>query len=250
MDQPDDTQVQAVAATLDAIPRAAELSRRLANLPMGRSLAAALATPVTEPADEEIIEATWAFQWFLDRAADGGLPLTSAGYLRPDDVLGAAAVVPAAAGWIGAKNREIQTVPVLVFRECLQHLELLRRHKGSLLPTTRGTGARVHPRQLWAVLRESLVPADGFVRDASVLVLALAADPRQPGSSFDDVAACLDELGYRHGDGSPVGHRELIELDVTTVLDNLGRPARRTRGQWHPSAAALARAALSMRSTP
>ncbi len=59
------------------------------------------------------------FLWFLERVGSDGLPLTSAGYLRPQDVQAAATVVPDMAQWIGTANREYHTVPVLRFRESL-----------------------------------------------------------------------------------------------------------------------------------
>jgi hypothetical protein len=96
------------------------------------------------------------FLWFLDRAGDHGLALTAAGYLKPHDVTAAAAVVPGGVDWIGAKNREIDTYPVLAFRELLQRLGLLRKYKGRLLLSKAGTAARGNPDWLWGHLAERL----------------------------------------------------------------------------------------------
>ena len=39
-----------------------------------------------------------AHRWFLNRARDGGIPLTSAGYLKPADVVTTSEIVPAMGG--------------------------------------------------------------------------------------------------------------------------------------------------------
>ena len=79
-----------------------------------------------------------ALTWFLERAdAEGGIPLTGAGYLRPADVEAASAVLPQMADWIGMNNREVHAVPLQMFRTSLQRAGILRKHKGALLLTRR-----------------------------------------------------------------------------------------------------------------
>ena len=43
----------------------------------------------------EMTASLHAHRWFLDRAKDSGIELTSAGYLKPTDVAAASEVVPA-----------------------------------------------------------------------------------------------------------------------------------------------------------
>ena len=72
-----------------------------------------------------------AYVWFLDRAKDGGIELTSAGYLKPTDVDAASRVVPAMGDWIGKNNRESLAAPLLDFRQSLQAIGLLRKYNRS-----------------------------------------------------------------------------------------------------------------------
>jgi hypothetical protein len=61
------------------------------------------------------------------------LDATSAGYLEPDDVEAASAVVPPTGELIRKDDREIHTVPRLKFRESLPATGLLCKHEGTLL---------------------------------------------------------------------------------------------------------------------
>jgi hypothetical protein len=161
-------------------PRLVDLVNRLTYSSVGEDLSARVVRLIGEPAvplDGELKDALRAFAWFLDRAADGGLPLTAAGYLKPADVQAAAEVVPTMHDWIGKANREIETTPVLIFRELLQKLGLLRKYKGSLKLTKAGKAARVSTDALWETLVGKLVTADdtGFDGQAALLTLAYAA---------------------------------------------------------------------------
>ena len=102
--------------------------------------AAALSLAGPSPKTMDLAASLRAFQWFLDRAKDGGIPLTGAGYLKPADVEQAAKVVPTMVDWLdfGKNNRETHCHPVLQFRECLQDVGLLRKNKGRLLLTKAG----------------------------------------------------------------------------------------------------------------
>src|SRR5690606_37032561 len=99
------------------------------------------------------------YQWLLDRAV-GGLPLTAAGYLRPADVEAASAVVPAVGDWIGKKNREDLTLPLLNHRESMQAMKLLRKFKGSLKLTRLAARAQRDTEELWDHLVAYLTPGE------------------------------------------------------------------------------------------
>jgi hypothetical protein len=123
-------------------PRLVDLLNRLQYTPIGDDLVVrlmSLAHSQSEISPEEKAAALRPFLWFLDRVADDGLPLTSAGYLKPDDVTALAAVIPAMADWIGTANRESHTYPVLSFRESVQKLGLLRKYRGRLRLTKPGS---------------------------------------------------------------------------------------------------------------
>lgn len=226
-----------------------DLVGRLRHTAGGDDLAARalmLAESGSRPDAEDVASALGAVMWFLDRASGGGIELTASGYLKPADVEAASAVVPVVAGWIGKKNRESHTLPLLDFRETLRDLGLLRKYKGRLLLTRLGASVRGNPEKAWDVLAERLVPAEGFNRDATLLVLLHAATSAGKRLPLDAIAASLGELGWRLKDGQAIPGHVLYRLPVLDVLDNVGPVGAdlTTSRPISPAAAALARAAL------
>jgi hypothetical protein len=189
-----------------------------------------------------------AYQWFLDRAKDGGIPLTTAGYLRPADVGEASKVVPVMSDWIGKRNREIQCYPLLRFREGVQSLGLLRKHKGTLLLTKAGVAAQRDAGRLWEHLAGRLIPKSNekFEAQATLLMLAFAAASAGSKLPFDKMTALLAELGWRYSDGRSISESSLRQLPVYEVLINVThQPVTRARRNIvSPAEAALARRAL------
>ncbi len=234
-------------------PRLVDLLKHLYATPVGDDLVArlmGLTTPMPTPTDDELATILAAFTWFLDRAADEGIELTSAGYLKPADVEAASKVLPAMRDWIGKNNRETHAVPLLDFRQTLQRLGLLRKYKGSLKLTRAGSAVRRSPRALWHHLAANLVAPskDRFGQELSLLMLAYAASSRDGSLPVDSVAWALDRIGWRQRDGQPIKGFQLhhYEPGCLEVLANLAGP-RSTRGSgWMLTAAAstLARAAL------
>lgn len=160
--------------------------------------------------------------WFLQRAKGEGIPLTSAGYLRPDDVAAAAEVVPAAKHGVGKKNRETQTLPVLHFREMLQALGLLRKRNGRLHLTRAGERALVDTGFLWGHIASRLIPAKpGYEQDLSRVILLCALTP-DPVLDPNLVAAAMEALGWMT-DGRPLFFYEISRS--TRVLDLLSNLA-------------------------
>ena len=220
----------------------AELGTRLAALP----------DSPTRPPDGELRTALGAHLWFLDQAGDGGIPLTTAGYLRPAAVEEAATWIPTMADWIGKANREDLTYPVAAFREALvKKLKLLRKFKGALHLTRAGGAACDRPARLFDHLAASIAPPQErgrFVVDADLLVLAYAAVTPDGELPLDRIAAHLTDLGYEHDDGRPVAGHVLHQYaaNVHDVLVNVDAPpaGRRARSQISTVAATLAHAAL------
>jgi len=175
--------------------------------------------------------------------------LTTAGYLKPADVEEASKVVPAMNDWIGKRNREIQCYPLLRFREGVQSLGLLRKHKGILLLTKAGVAAQRDPDRLWEHLADRLIPKsdEKFEAQATLLMLAFAAASVGSTLPFDKMTALLAELGWRYSDGRPISESSLRQLLVYEVLINVtDQPVTRARRNIvSPAAAALARRALS-----
>jgi len=116
---------------------------------------------------------------------------------------GASKVVPAMNDWIGKRNREIQCYPLLRFREGVQSLGLLRKHKGTLLLTKAGVAAQRDADRLWEHLAGRLDSKsdEKFEAQAILLMLAFAAASAGSKLPFDKMTALLAELGWRYSDG-------------------------------------------------
>ncbi|ORB28067.1 plasmid pRiA4b ORF-3 family protein [Mycolicibacterium parafortuitum] len=234
-------------------PRLVDLVHRLGYTAHGDSLSQAALALTAAPASLEAADMVGhlrGFQWFLDRAADGGIPLTGAGYLKPADVVEASKVVPVMADWIGAKNREAHCYPLLQFREMLQDFGLLRKYKGRLLLTKTGQAAQRDVNALCEHLASRLNPkaSDEFHVQASLLTLAYAGASPDAQLPLSTIAAILTELGWRHANGTPVTGSAVRYLPVYEVLINVtDQPVTlRRRDVVSAGAAALARRALGL----
>jgi len=202
------------------------------------------------PDGHELRASLRSFSWFLDRAGDGGIPLTAAGCLKPADVRAAAQVLPTMGDWIGEANRETHATPVLHFRKLLQSLGLLRKHKGALQRTRAGSDALQAPEALWNLLADKLAPdRDGFDTDATLLLLVYAATSAHEEIPLAAVAAALSYLGWRTGDGQTVERHDLYWLSALEVLRNVSAEQVAPPDRWRisPAAALRARAALRRR---
>jgi hypothetical protein len=232
--------------------RLIDLINRLTYSPVGEDLerrAVALMSDPEPSEARELRDAFRAFTWFLDRAAEGEISLTAAGYLRPVDVAAAARVVPTMEGWIGKANRESETTPILHFRQVLQSLGLLRKYKGALRLTRAGAAAQQAPEELSNRLADTLVPAEsGFNADAALLLLAYAATSADAELPLDDVAAALTAAGWQTDDG-PIERQDLYAIPALEVLRNVTAEPTGWLDRWQisPTAARLARAALQQR---
>jgi hypothetical protein len=211
------------AAGVDA--ELVDLLERLDDTRIGGDLLRAVATQRPVISVDEQHSAMLPILWFLDRVGEDGLPLTSAGYLKPDDVLALSEVLPNMADWIGSRNREVHSAPVLKFREALQRLGLTRKYKGRLLLTKLGAGVRGDAAALWDLLAQRLPfgKADGMERQAGLLVLAYALAGLPVSRSSDRIAAALHYVGWRYPDGGAVDgwavHRSTDPL--TAILRNV-----------------------------
>jgi hypothetical protein len=205
-------------------------------------------SPGSEPGERET--ALHAYLWFLDHVADQGLALTAAGYLKPVDVTAAAAVVPEGSEWIGAKNREIDTYPVLAFRASLQQLGLLRKYRGRLLLTKAGHAARGNPDRLWQHLAARLPVGkqNDMARPAGLFALVYAASAPDQPVPFETIAQALTDLGWRQGQRDPISalSADRAARDTLDLLHNVPSGPRSRPGprQLTPVAAALARDAI------
>jgi Plasmid pRiA4b ORF-3-like protein len=233
--------------------RLIDLINRLTYSPVGEGLerrAVALMSDPGPPEVRELDEAFRAFTWFLDRAAEGEISLTAAGYLKPVDVAAAARVVPTMSGWMGKANRESETTPVLHFRQVLQSLGLLRKSKGALRLTRAGAAAQNALEELWNRLADKLVPAgNDFNSDATLLLLAYAATSAEAELPLDEVAAALTAAGWQTDVGRRIERRDLYSMPALEVLRNVTSEPVAWADRWRisPAASRLARAALQQK---
>ena len=230
--------------------RLVELVHQLTYAPNGSDLTeTALALVEPPPLDAVDMAANLqAYQWFLDRAEAGGIPLTAAGYLKPADVVEAAKIIPAMQDWIGQNNRETHCYPILRFREGMQSMGLLRKLKGRLLLTKAGEAARRDPDKLVEHMASRLIPNGGKTFEVQATVLMLAYAAAAPGGDLPvpKITAFLAELGWRYPSGGAPGESALYDLPAYDVLINVTDEPQTwmRRRSVSPAAAALARRAL------
>ena len=179
--------------------------------------------PLPEPPDVEVAaRAVHPFTWLLDHVGADGITLTGAGYLPPAHVQAVAEAIGIAEGWIGKLNREIQTYPVLAFREAAQQAKLVRKLRGKLVLTPAGRKLRTDPAGLWRHLAAHLPVGSGECeRQAGLLLLIGVA------AGWDDldagIARGLGAAGWVDDRGPLTGsaaHR--ASLGTLTVLQRLG----------------------------
>jgi hypothetical protein len=213
--------------------------------------AAALLEPAAPVPTEQLATDLRPYLWFLRRARDDGFDLTSAGYLKPADVVAASAVLPSMQNWIGAKNREVQSGPLLHFRENLQRSGLLRKYKGRLLPTRLGKSIADDPQALAEFLAARAVPdgTDRFNAEATLLLLFFAATS-QPGDEvpLEVIAGLLTALDWRKTNGAPIKSYDLYHLDsgIYEFFKAISEPVRALQQvRVSASAVAVARLAIS-----
>lgn len=188
------------------------------------------------------------FRWLLTHIGTDGLPLTSAGYLRPADVEAAVAALGIADEWIGTLNRESHTVPVLEFREAARALGLVRVAKKHLSLTRLGRALADDPVALWWHLAERLpLEKPGFMRDVALVSLLC----RAAGRPVDRLAAdVVRGLGWRDGAGREIPAHQVnySARETHVVLTRMGlvpRSFRRDARPDHPGLSTFARAALA-----
>ncbi len=227
--------VEAVNAVLRAVTGqvSAGLPEPIAELVAGARLPAVRArlaelysravSDQREPADAVVLETVRAYAWLLHHVGEEGLKLTGAGYLPPASVREAADILGLDRTWIGKANREVQTLPVLWFRESAQKAGLLRKYKGKLLLTPVGRRVRGDHRALWGHLAEQVPPKtkekSEWVSGLLLLLTVAAAE----GNVLIEAAELMTGLGWQV-DGMPIEKGDVMQLaeSVRTVLDALG----------------------------
>ncbi|WP_344721412.1 plasmid pRiA4b ORF-3 family protein [Nesterenkonia halobia] len=227
---------------------------RLPGARLRRRIGALAARPAPSPARREKEAALVPHQWFLDRAAEG-IPLTAAGWMAPDAVSAAAEVIPSAREWIGKKNREQGTIPVLHFRRMMQRFGLLHRHRGELRLTQVGRAAQHDVEVLWDQLASALPLADGdeFEHDVARVELLVIADSGESAADLSEVPRLLEAMLWTGPDGEvlPPSVRHSVIHSPSHLLAEVGEHRRSREADsgvefFDPAVVALAREALHL----
>jgi hypothetical protein len=209
--------------------------------------AARLDEPVLVDA-ETAAAAVARYSWLLARVGDGGITLTSAGYLPPRDVEAAWQAFGLDEEWYGKGNREVHVYPVLHVRETAQRTGLLRKHRGRLLLTKRGKALRADPVGLWWHIAATLRPDDDSLAAHAGLVMLLGAAAGENLRS-DHFEQLVDDVLAELGWPDPHGYPADPTIPVWRALVHLGtvmaEPLR--DGLATPGGRLLARAALTVR---
>lgn len=98
--------------------------------------------------------------WFLEEAHPDGLPLTSAGYLKPIIVKRAMTELEWNEAWHGSSSTENHVAPVRIVREQLQEWKLLRKNKDRLVLTPAGRKLVNKPAMVWDYIADRLASPD------------------------------------------------------------------------------------------
>lgn len=240
-----------------------ELLLRMEEIPAALEQAIARSfEPVDDPDADAKSSMVQPYLAFLRRVGHAGITLTQAGYLPPAHVRAVADLLKLEDVWIGKTNREVQTAPVLEFRESTQRLGLVRKARNKLTLTKAGAKASTDVQALWTVLAGAM-PLGGTTRgpevqasrDAGLLLLiGIAAGlPRAEIAAM--VAASLRELGWRTGPSSTdLTIRDIRQLQRPTevVLAYIGVVARHSFSKPDapeppaPGAMAFARTAVGL----
>ena len=150
-------------------------------------------------------------------AVGPGTRLTAAGYLPPALVTQIAQASGIREWWIGTANREDHTYPVAALREHTVEVGLLRKVKGTLVPTARARAVAGQPRALVGAVLGRLPLGKGFDAEAGwFALLGLAAGVS--GRALDaGVALMLTDRGWRLNGSTPVDQSEARRAARTTL---------------------------------
>lgn len=224
---------------------AVDLEKRLVQLASDAALAGVddpSVGGVRRPTRAALDEALRSHREVLAVVGDG-IRLTQSGYLPPATVRAIAPLLPVMSNWIFEVEREVHAQPVLVFREHLAAVGLLRKSKGRLMVTAAGARGLRDSEVLWGHLAERLVPSrSAFDGMAWALILLHIATSPSRRVDVHRLAETLTALGWKQQGGGPIvaGDVQWIVNDVWGALGNVGVPIGSRAGSRIVSDAAVA----------
>lgn len=201
--------------------------------------------PTSSPAERQALVSPYVR--LLELVGEGGIPLTQAGYLKPE-VVTVLADVLGRQDWWGKANREEHTPPVARLRETATAMGLVRKHRGRLVRAPKGRDLTGDPEGIWSLIVTSLpLGKERAERHAGVVALLAVAAGKDPYRLITDSGPrVLTEAGWRLRNGEALSEHDAFELGRATVeVLSVLTPTRGPRRQQVPPAACdLARAAL------
>jgi hypothetical protein len=195
---------------------------------------------------DRVAAAVQPWRLMLQIAGTDGIPLTTAGWMKPAVVERIFAELGLERDWIGKGNREDLTAPVHELRTSAQRVGLLRKHQGRLVCTPAGRALTDDPIGLWLHLAAKAVPGDTtFGDDATVLTLLRLAQGAP--ATFDVGEYVVDDLRLAGWALQPGFTGQMQALDVCRPLLHLvrrlsGASRRRESGDLEVSRAFALRA--------
>ncbi|KUM40233.1 hypothetical protein AR689_02195 [Arthrobacter sp. EpRS71] len=165
--------------------------------------------------------------WFLNEAQPDGLPLTSAGYLKPAFVKRAMTELGWDDEWISAGRVEVSTPPIRNLREHLQEWKLLRKLKDKLLLTPKGRKLAGNPAGLWDFLADQLAnPGTDAEKIATPVLVHWELTGEEPPYQVRDqvLQSALHQAGLRTRAGNG-------EIPLSWATDLYYDISRRLHGQ-------------------
>lgn len=152
----------------------------------------------------------------LEEAKSGGIPLTPAGWIKPDVVKRLAGVLGVDEEWRGKNNREEHVRPLHWLRAGLVEVGLLRKVKGRIELTTNGIRALGDPALLVHQISSRIARSrNDFDREARSLFLLHLAAGETSASAIHATATLLDAAGWNDG-----VHRHLSAFPVYRATDH------------------------------
>lgn len=154
----------------------------------------------------------------LDLVGEDGVPLTPAGYLKPDLVTALAEVL-GREDWWGKANREEHTAPVAWLRTTATAMGLVRKHRGRLVRAPKGRQVVGDPDVVWSLLATSLPLGKMQAgRHAGLLALLAFAAGKDLHRVLDDTGPRLmEEAGWRPRSGDALTGPAVFELARPTI---------------------------------
>lgn len=147
---------------------------------------------------EDLAEIARPYRFMVELAGQDGIPLTSAGWMKPAVVERIYHELAFVDDWIGKGNREDLTAPVADLRSTCQELGLLRKFKGRLVRTPLARGLTTDEEYVDTVAARVLHHRNTWVEVAGALLALLTAAEGRPTSEHPDtIARILTDCGLR-----------------------------------------------------